>query len=100
VFDATGTTSVSVSDGSHVFFIPTNKVSYRSLRATPSPSNGTLNYVLISNPDSDIFSMSSGGELKVDAPPFSSDQHYTLTVRVSEVNGESKDQTLSVTILD
>ena len=99
-FVSTGSTSVSVNDGSYVFFIPTNKVSYESLTAAPSPSSGTLSYVLLTNPDTGIFSMSSSGELKVDSPPFSSNTLFTMTVRVTEANGESTDQTLYVTILD
>ena len=100
VFVSTNSTSVSVKDGSHIFFIPTNTKSYENVTAITSPSNGTLTYSLVSNPDTSIFSISSSGELKVDSPPFSSNQLFTLVVRVSETNGEFSDQTLYVTILD
>ena len=97
-FSSTGTTSVSVDDKSLLSLF--RKVTYASLTATPSPSNGQLTYTLVSNPDTDTFSMNSDGELKVSAGTYNSDTTFTLIVEVSEVNGEKSQQTLYVTILD
>ncbi len=99
VFVSTKTTLVSVSDGEHVFIFPKNIVSYEQLEANPSPTAGSLTYSLINNTNS-IFSISNDGNLKVDAPPFSDTETFTLTVRVAENKGESTDQIIKVTIKD
>lgn len=100
VFSRTGTTSLSVDDGTYVLIFPSNTVTYAYVTAVPSPSNGDLTYKIVANPDSEIFSMTSNGQLKIDAPPFSSDQHYEIAIEVSETNGETSTQILNVTILD
>ncbi len=97
---STSATTVSVNDGTTIFFIPVNTVSYENVIATPSPSNGALTFAIMSNPDNSIFSMTSNGELKIDAPPLNSTTTYELTVKVSESKGESSLQVLNVTILD
>lgn len=100
VFSRTGTTSLSVNDGTYVLIFPSNTVTYEYVTATPSPSDGALSYRMTANPDSEIFSMTSNGQLKIDAPPFSSDQNYEIGIEVSETYGETSTQILNVTILD
>ena len=98
IFSSTGTTSVSVDDKSLISLF--RKVTYKSLTATPSPSAGALTYRIVSNPDSSTFSMSSSGELKVEAGTYNDDTIFTLIVEVSEIRGEISQQTIYVTILD
>ena len=99
-----GTTSETASDGYRTWFILKWKyyttTSYRQIVATPSPSNGVLTYSISNNPDSDIFSISSTGNLRIDAERESDDILYTLEIQVSEANGEVSTALLNITILD
>ncbi len=93
-----GTTSATVDDGYHTFIIISNdRTSYISLAATASPSNGTLAYALTGSYDTSLFSIVNG-QLKVVAPPRSSDKTYALNIRVSEDKGEFLDQIFYLTI--
>ncbi len=96
VFKSNNSTSIAVNDGS--FFFDTT--SYETVIATPSASGGALTYTIKENPDPGIFSMTSSGQMKINAPRVSSDQYYTVGIEVSETNGETGTQTLNVTILE
>ena len=97
----TGLTTTA-SDGyrkGFIIYAYYSTVSYRQLAATPSPSNGTLHYSIVTNPNASIFSISDSGNLKIDAP-YHSGGDYDLTVQVSEDNGEVSNQVLRVTIIN
>ena len=96
VFKSNSSTAVAVNDGG-MFFRTT---SYETVVATPSPSGGALTYKITANPDTGIFSMTSNGQMKINAPRVSSDQYYTIGIEVSETKGETSTQTLHVTILE
>jgi len=103
LFANTNSIYTTVADGVNNWWpIPdSNKVTYLTINATPSPSNGYISSTIVSNPNSSIFSMSSNMVLKVDAPPVSSDTgFYEIVVEISEDKGESTQVSLFVKILD
>ncbi|WP_345974828.1 cadherin repeat domain-containing protein [Sulfurimonas sp. HSL3-7] len=97
-FSSTTTVNVSVDDGEYTLFWANNTVT--DLELSPTPGNGVLDYTIVSNPDSRIFSMPSSGVLRVDAPPVSSDKRYVIVVGAHKDNGTTVQEVLYVTILN
>lgn len=95
-FSSTTTVTVSVDDGEYTLFWAKNTVT--DLELNPTPGNGILDYMIVSNPDSAIFSMPSNGVLRVDAPPVSSDRLYAVVIGAHKETGETVQEILYVTI--
>ncbi len=68
--------------------------------AATTATSGTWAYSIISNPDSNIFSINSSGMLRVDAPRYSGDQDFYLQIQAIDENGLTRVDWLKVTILD
>ena len=98
-----GTTATTAPDGYRTcfFFVCSehNRVTYKQLTATASPSVGTLTYSIKTNPNSNIFSMTSSGNLKIDAP-YDHAVNYSVEVQVSESDGEVASRVLTVNLVD
>jgi len=96
------TTTTTASDGYRKWFFVYkyyNTVTHRQLAATASPSNGALSYSIKTNPNSGIFSMTTGGDLRIDAP-YESGGNYDLEIEVTEEDGEVSTGTVRVTIVN
>jgi len=79
------------------YYITTTEL---QVTAAPIAGSGSWSYSIISNPDPSIFSMSSTGLLRVDAPRYSSDTLFALQIQAIDGNGLTRTDWMYVTILD
>jgi len=93
----------TASDGYRRFFFGwTYYITTTNLQVTAAPiaGSGTWSYSIVSNPNTGIFSMSSTGLLRVDAPRYSSDTLFTLQIQAIDENGLTRTDWMYITILD